>query len=449
VTTFGIRSGRPPSRRGMLLLSACAILLLVASFLAIRAHGENPAVPDVARYYAYGHRTAAGDVPYRDFRLEYPPAALAAFVLPVYAGAAFGSTHGASWDTGPRRDAANAAAAHYGDAFAALMVVLAAITIALTSLSLASLGTSTLGSAAALAVLGASPLLLGGVVYTRYDFWPAALCAAALAALLRGRPRLAGAALGVAVAAKLYSLVLVPLLVAHVWKLRGRIAALVSLGVAAVVSLAIFLPLLALAPGGTWYALREQAGRGLQVESLGSAALVFVHLVTGGPALRVRGAGDGLSTDELHGAGVGAADVLGFVLLACFLVALWLGYARGPARRQRLVRHAAASVLALLVFGQVLSPQLLIWLLPLVPLAGGRRGLLASVLLGVALLATHVWFTRYYVQFVERLDTGPELLLLGRDLVLVLLLATVLWPASLVHRRRPARPLRPDTALSG
>ena len=57
--------------------------------------------------------------------------------------------------------------------------------------------------------------------------------------------------------------------------------------------------------------------------------------------------------------------------------------ARGaPARDpERLIRYSAAAVVAFVAFDKVLSPQFIIWLIPLVPLVGGRRGLVASALL--------------------------------------------------------------------
>jgi len=374
---------RQPTGRFLALAALASIALFAASFAAIRAHGENPTVPDVARYYDYGNSVAAGRAPYRDFRLEYPPAALAVFVLPSF------GVSGASWT--PHE---NASARRYSNLFAAVMILLGAAAIALTALSLRPLQSSVVQVAGALGLLGLVPLLLGGVVYTRYDLWPAALVAAAVGAVLFGRFRLGSAALGIAVGAKLYPLVLVPLFLVQAWKQRGRREALACLGVTAGVVAAIFVPFLALAPGRTFSAVREQVGRGLQVESLGSALLAALHLVAD-VHLSVRQAGDGLTTDELHGSGTTAALVVGSVVLAAFLVVVWIQAARRAADNRLFVLACASSLTALLAFGHVLSPQLLLWLLPVVPLVGGRRGLAALALLGVALVATHVWFSRY------------------------------------------------------
>ena len=95
------------------------------------------------------------------------------------------------------------------------------------------------------------PLLLGSVVLTRFDLWPAALVAGALAALVHGRDRLGFGLLGAAVAVKLYPAVLVPLAAAYVWRRRGpaRGARLPRLRSQAS-SPSSFLPFLVVAPGG-------------------------------------------------------------------------------------------------------------------------------------------------------------------------------------------------------
>jgi hypothetical protein len=249
--------------------------------------------------------------------------------------------------------------------------------------------------------------------------------------------RLGSIALGVAVAAKLYPLVLLPLFVARAWRSRGRREALTCLGLTLGVVATIFVPFLALAPGPTASTVREQIGRGLQVESLGSAILATLHLVAH-VHLYVRQAGNGLSADELHGSGTAAALVSGSVVLGVFFVVLWIRFARSSADNRLFAQYCAAAVVGLLAFGHVLSPQLLIWLLPVVPLVGGRRGAAALVLLAVSLLATHVWFSRYYVAFVERLSTGSTLLLLTRDALLVILVATLVWPAPRAQQSLPS-----------
>ena len=43
----------------------------------------DPAISDTLVYERYGERIAGGDVPYRDFEVEYPPGALIPFVLPA------------------------------------------------------------------------------------------------------------------------------------------------------------------------------------------------------------------------------------------------------------------------------------------------------------------------------------------------------------------------------
>jgi hypothetical protein len=69
-----------------------------------------------------------------------------------------------------------------------------------------------------------APVLVGSLILSRFDLWPALLTVAALAALLRQRHVLGWGFLGAAVAAKLWPFVLVPL--ALVWSYRaGRIRA--------------------------------------------------------------------------------------------------------------------------------------------------------------------------------------------------------------------------------
>jgi hypothetical protein len=85
---------------------------------------------------------------------------------------------------------------------------------------------------------------------------------------------------------------------------------------------------------------------------------------------------------------------------------------------------SAASVAAFVAFGKVLSPQFLIWLLPLVPAVAGASGLAASAVLLASLVTTQLWFPFRYWDVVALEPVGW--LVLVRDLLLVALYVILL-----------------------
>ena len=108
--------------------------------------------------------------------------------------------------------------------------------------------------------------------------------------------------------------------------------------------------------------------------------------------------------------------------------------------REALVSAAAAALCAFIAFGKVLSPQFMIWLIPVVPLVRGRRGLWASALLAVALVLTQIWFPFRYFRLALHFEAGLSWVLLARDLALV---ATTLVVAFTLRRRAAIRPGSP------
>lgn len=399
---------------------------------------------DVPLYALYGSEIRGGAVPYRDFQLEYPPGALPLFVLPTTRPVAFGSTWGASWQP------INAAARRYHRGFALLVLVLGAATAVLTGLSLAALRRPGRTVFLSLAVVALSPLLIGDVFPERFDVWPAALTAAAVAASVRGRYRLGGALLGLAAATKVYPVLLLPVFAIVVARHRGFREAIFVAAAAASAAVAVFLPFAIASFSATWQALRVQFAGGLQIESLGSAMLVLASHASQklaavgfpGPFTLADGAAEhGLNRTVLVGPGVDATATALNVLLAVALLWLWASVLRSKADpREDLVRYAAATVVTALALGSVLSPQYLIWLIPLVPLVGGRRGTAATLMLAVTATLTHAWFPWGYFKYVADLGLGPTVLLLARDLAL---LATAIL---LVAPPRTLRWTRPDRA---
>jgi uncharacterized membrane protein len=338
------------------------------------AHGE---LVDWPTYQAYGsaivdhHR-----VPYRDFAVDYPPGALPVFVVPAW----------------------------FGDYANALEWVMAACGVVLV-------GVLAFVRREAAYYAAFAPLLVGSLILSRFDLWPALLLVAALAALLVGRDTSGWALLGAAVAAKLWPLVVVP--PALVWSVRrghGR-SALAGLAVAA----AAFVPFAVVAPHGVWHTLSSQGSRPLQVESLGAAFLTtFGHP----------------SVVTTHGsqnvAGHGALDAVLSAVGTVAVIAVWVAFARGAFTRERFVRYAVAAVCAFVAFDKVLSPQYLLWLIPLVPLVRGRRGLAATTLLTVACVLTQVWFPQRYFAYANTFHLAWVVLV--RDLLLVALAVVLVTP---------------------
>ena len=390
-----------------MLYAALAVLLLSLTLLHFGVYQRN-LILDTVEYHRYGVAMWHGSVPYRDFKVEYPPGALPMFELPSLGAPGYSV---------------------FARGFYVLIGLLAAGAMLAMASVLRSLDASPARFAAALGFFALAPLVLGSVVIYRYDLWPAALAVAGLAAILARRERLGFATLGLGLAAKIFPGVLVPPALAYVWRTRGRREALLCLACAAAAVAVFVVPFLIVSPGGFWGSIHRQASRPLQIESLGAGILLAAHHL-GGLHLNVV---TSHGSQNLGGSLPDALAAAQSALLVVALLAVWAAAALGPARPERLVRYAAASVVAFAAFDKVLSPQFMIWLLPLVPLVRGRRGLAASALLALALLLTQLWFPIRYWDLARGLETYPSALVLARDVVLVALLATLL-----VREREPA-----------
>ncbi len=375
-------SWTPAQLRLIGLGAAVAVFLGCWAFLAHWFYA-HPRIFDTGVFQVYGSRIGHGMVPYLDFSVEWPPGALPAF----YAA----TLHGAN----------------YFASFSWLMAACGVGCIVFAWL--------TRPSWFALPFLAISPLLLGSLGTAHYDLWPAMLVVAALAALVNDRHRLGWAALAAAFAAKLFAVVLVP--VAVIWTLRRRGRAMLArcLVVAGAVVVIAFGPFVVLAPHGLWASVWGQLSRPLQIETLPGA---FLRMVAHPQIVETHG------SVNVAGAGVYEWGLTGLLVLA--LAALWVGFARGPVDAERLLRFSAACLCACLVFGKVLSPQFLVWLVPVVPLVRGRRGLAATVTLSVGLAATLVWFPNRYYSFA--FQGHLAWLVFARDLLLVGILALLVVP---------------------
>jgi uncharacterized membrane protein len=376
------------------------VLLTISWALLHTGFWDRTQIVDTPTYQRYGQAVLDGQVPYRDFDLEYPPAALPVFVLPALA----------------RED-------DYSSAFELLMWACAVAAIVALGLALAAVDASSPRLYAAIGFLALAPLALGTVILSRYDFWPGALAIGAVAAFVSRRERLGFGVLGLAVAAKIYPLVLLPL--ALVWAARrGTRELWIGLGCFVGVLALCFVPFFVLSAGGVAHSIGTQLGRPLQIESLGASLLLAAEQL----GLYNATVESSHGSQNLAGS---LADTLAALLTAFQLVAVgmvWAVFAARDRGREGLLAGSAAAVAAFVALGKVLSPQFLIWLLPLVPAVAGLGGLAAGAVLLAALVTTQLWFPFRYWDVVALEPVG--LLVVVRNVLLIALYAILLFVLS-------------------
>ena len=350
---------------------------------------------DLEIYRRAGEAVLRGDVPYRDFFLEYPPGSLPAFVPPALL---------------------SSGKAGYISAFSSEMALVLVATLALTALAARRIWGAWITPAASVA---AGAILLYPVAVTRYDAVVALSLAGATLCATLGRRYLvlAYASLGLGAAAKLApALATLPLSAFQRGAARGYAIFFAVLAT-------FFAPALLLGGGGFAGSFAYHADRGLQVESL--AASVMMQLGQVSDVVFEYGA------FEAQGRGVEPASDLSLPVTGVLLLAttffVYRAHRRGTAGQRAFPRYAAALILAFMLGSKVLSPQYLIWLLPLVPLsAGGALGLVLTALyLATCYLTTQV-FPVHYDDLLSLRFPGPHLLL-ARNLLLVLLWGLLLF----------------------
>jgi len=375
---------------------------------------------DVRFYETWGSMIAAHLVPYRDFRIEYPPGALITFVAPVYLRKLAGY-HGT-----------------YYDWFRVEILVIGLLAELAMAWALAALGASRRRAYAALCLAGVAPALLGPIALSRFDYWPALFAVAAVAALAARRPMLACGFAAAGAVAKVYPLVLVPVVLVELWRQGGARAVARGAALVAAVAGALAGPLALVGSHGIAWALHRQSARPLQVESLGAAFFAAAHQLAHVHLRVVKSAG----SDNLVGSGPHLAVTLTNLATVLALLAVYALYARSGQSREQAVAACAAAVTAYIAFSKVFSPQYLVWLAPLVPLVGGRRGLRASALLVAVLGLTQIWEPYRYYDYYKHFAPWLTGLVVARDLLVVALLVVLALPL-LRRNAEQLDPVRP------
>jgi hypothetical protein len=356
---------------------------------------DDDFVTDIPVYGRFAERVFDGGFPYRGAFFEYPPLAAPVILVPALLGTGYEELR---------------------LSFAIWMLLASGGMVVLCGLLAERTGGNRLLAMVAAALM---PLLLGAMVRTHFDVVPTVCVLGALALMCAGRVPLAFGVLGLGAMTKGFPIVAAPVLVGWlVARGRPREALHGGLALAAVIAVLAVAALVASWDGATG-AVTYHTERPVQVESVPATVIAGLDALGLGAERAVQShASNGIE----HPASDAITALLTGVLIGAIVVLTVLAARREGDDGRRLVLAALAAVLAFTVFGKVLSPQYMVWLVPLgaLALAWGERALAATI--GAAAVLTQVWFPSRYFDLVER-ETLPVLLVVARNLLLLAALA--------------------------
>jgi len=392
-----------------------ALTVLAFAFAATLLPGPwgDERVTDLPLFASYAGLFLDGVLPYRDVAFEYPPLAAPLLALPGLVGT--------DYDT-------------YRVAFAVLAFALLALFVLLAG----ALARRTGGDPrTAMLAAAAAPLLTGAMVRTHFDLAPVVLTLTALWLLCAARPRAGLGVLGLAAMTKGFPLVVAPVALAWLVASRQRRAAVEAGLTLALVMLAVAGAAAALSPTGALDAVTYHLERPVQVESAPAAVLLGLDGLGAGEAVVVHSH----RSEGVEHPASGAATALFATLLAGAVALMAAGAARAARRsaavegesERALVLASLAAAAAFAALGKVLSPQFLVWVLPLAALALAWRMPAPALASAAAVALTLVEFPAHYGDVVAREPAALWLVAL-RDAVLIA--AVALAGRELLSRER-------------
>ena len=408
------------------MLAGLSVALGVIWVLLYFGIGVRDLPGDLLLYYDYANAVDDGRVLYRDWQVEYPPLAL----LPMLA--AFFLAPGRSFTA-------------FEATFAVLTWLLAVgCGVCVWRLLQRTLPGDWPAQRWRLVAFVAAFPLLGQLVQTRFDLFPTLLTMLALVLWLDGRERLTWCVIAAGIATKLVPGLIAPLLAIDLLRRRNLRAALLAAVECAAWCAFWFLPALLASPSGLKHAFTYHSGRGVQIESVWGNGVMFAERLVGLEVVTANawGAFETVSawTDPLRS----ISTLTQLLLLAAGCLLLWRGrWQIAPhdahGRAVWLLGGATLAHLLFIVSGKVLSPQYLIWIIPMIVVLPGTHTTSMRMLatFTATLLATQLLFPYAYHHLLER-DALGLAVLTTRNLLLLLLtvlVARMCWLEPGPHRR--------------
>ena len=359
-------------------------------------HHSDVAIPE-----ATATRLIAGEVPYRDYLVEYPPLALPFFGLARWLG---GGGDG------------------FARFFAGEVLLFHTATLWLVGRS-AARGPAAPGLVAGLTWFVGYSVALWPVLLTRYDPIPTFFAFAALVAWQGRRPGLGGVCAGLGVLIKLFpGFALLPQITRD-WRGIGSAGWRARVGLGLTVGLGMVAWFL-VGGSGAWASIRYHADRRIEIEAVFASLICCAAAILGQAPIILYNFG----AYHLVGDLPDLFALLSLPLLGCALVIVASGVTRESGDAD-LARASLGCLLAFVVTNKVLSPQYLIWLIPFVVTLQGRWAGRVRGLFAVCCVLTTLDYPYFFFGLVT-LEPVPIVIVGARNLVLVVITSAVWSPGS-------------------
>jgi len=366
-----------------------AYLIVVLSWAPLLEGFGGYEQGDVHIYEEDANGVIQGQLPYRDMLVEYPPYAIPIFLL----SRAFGS-----------------------DAYLNCFMIVAALCDMVIRGGLFWVGmrhANTFRALLPLTCYCAAVPFLRFFYLQRFDVWPALVCLGALLLFCADKPGWSGLAIAIGIGVKVYPAIFVPplfVLAFRQGKARRFSAGLIA-GLSPILLLSFVLP--------WWRFAQFQGDRGLQCESL------VASLIWGAKNLKLTNAAWVSVKRWMEVQGPMASALLPWaraLSIVTVLSSVTISSLAATRCRKldigRLARLLLVPLLAFVAFNQVLSPQFMIWLLPLAALGTleGNPWLVLGIPL--ATMLTPVFFPSFGFDYSSGLNSLETIVLLTRNLIL-------------------------------
>jgi hypothetical protein len=366
------------------------LVVLATSLLPLVAVRNPPPEGDLGLYRAVSADLASGKIPYRDLQLEYPPYAIPVFELPRLFGK---QGYVRSW-----------------------------IAIAIVCDCLIKYLLFVAGAWRAQGIRAFLPMLSYCAVvpfiryfyFERYDIWPSLVCLAAILLFCSGRHLLGALGLAIGIGLKVYPVVFIPVLaVIAVRQGKGfRFVSGLVIGLLPIALASLFIP---------WWRFAEfQTSRGLQVESVYGSVLWLGRLLGGAHVewefirkwFEVTGRSASVVLPWARSMLIAGSAIS--TVLAVRAAARWKN--PSPAKLARLL---LVPLLAFIAFNNVLSPQFMIWVLPLAAVGFLEGRALPMLAIFFAAILTPIFYPSLFDDYAAGLNLFETSILVIRNLTLI------------------------------